>query len=197
MHSRGPTRLRHRVMARSWSRYRATPGPVHRPLAGGAPGSRSPGFQPLSRLSRDPVPRGASRSTLYDDVVDGTGFEPVTACLGSIALGTDSWQVRRAAHAGRLRLTDEGPDAVFAIAAIDELGRVQLEEPVAGDGDPLGENLSQDDLARRGRYEHRSMLSMQDVHDPATGPMRHRMAEQGHLGMRGRGIGFFGMHRAI
>src|SRR5204862_6020582 len=53
--SRGPTRLRHRSAAHSSSRYRATPGPVRRPLTGGTDAEAIAGLAAKARLSGDPL----------------------------------------------------------------------------------------------------------------------------------------------
>jgi hypothetical protein len=94
-------------------------------------------------------------------------------------------------------LANDSRDAVRAIAAIHQLCRVHFEESVTGDGDPLGEDLSQDGLARSGRYEHWSVLSMEDMDDPAAAPIRNGMAKESHFRRHRRGLRCFGLHRPI
>ena len=153
------------------------------------------GLPAVARLSRDPVSEGRVPLDAYDDVMGDPGLDPVISCTSSMTLAAEWLQGRRGSS--RPRLADECSDAVLAVAALDQLCRVLLEEAVPWDGDPLGEDLGQDAFARSGRHEERSVLPMKNVYDATTGPIRYGLAKQGHIGWHRHRIRYVGLHREI
>ena len=95
----------------------------------------------------------------------------------------------------RPTLADECADARLAVAAIDQLCGVPFEEAVSRDRDPFREPLGQDALAWSGRQEHGSVLSVQDMDDPTTGPIGDGLAEERYFRGRRQRIGYVGLHR--